>query len=212
MLSKEINKWKVGLISLLVILIMAAGFIIGRKTVKPAKPEIIYQKGDSIRVEVPYPVPVEVIKPVDTVNIILACIRSGKYYELFPEKVKVRDSIIYVTKEDTSSVLLDWATERIYEEKMFDIDTVGKAVVRAKVQYNRLSWLNTSFTPVTKVVYKPQPIKKFSPFVGGGISTMPAAVGEVGMFFEEKYGFSGLYQYDWEQKKHSLSAVFLYKF
>ena len=113
---------------------------------------------------------------------------------------------------DTTTIILDWATERLYEEKLFDIDTVGTAIVRAKVQYNRLSWLNSTFTPVTKVVITPQPIRRYSPFVGVGLTTMPTALGQAGMFFDDKYGFSGLYQYDWVNNNHIFGGMFLLKF
>lgn len=204
------NKWKTALIFLCGLILLTLGFFVGRRTIKTPEPNVIYVPGDSIHVELPYPVPVEVIKPVDTANVILACIESGKYYELFPEKV--RDSIVYVTKEDTTTVLRDWATERFYEETLFDVDTVGTAIVRAKVQYNRLSWMNSTFTPVTKVIYTPQPIKKYSPFVGLGLTTMPTVATQAGVFFEDKYGFSGLYQYDWVNNKHIFGSVFLLKF
>lgn len=208
--AKNANWWKVGGIIAIALLLLIGGFYLGRKTIKPGKPEIIYVPGDTVSVDVPYPVPVEVIKPADTLDIIRACIESGKYSELFPERV--RDSIIYVTKDDSTAIIRDWATERLYEEKMFDIDTVGTATVKAKVQYNRLTWLNSTFVPVQKIVKEPQPIKKYSPFVGAGITTQPAVAGQLGMFFEDKYGFSGVYQYDWNNKNHIFGAMFLIKF
>lgn len=143
-------------------------------------------------------------------NVILSCIKSGKYYELFPERV--RDSIIYVTKEDTTNVLLDWATERWYSEKVFDSDTLGTGVVNARVQYNRLTWLGSTFTPVQKVVITPQPLKKYAPFFGGGITTMPSFITQGGLFINDKYGFSALYMYDWNVKTHIVGTTFLYKF
>ena len=207
---EKFNWWKAALIALIAIGLVVGGFFLGRKTIKIDPPGVIYVPGDTVSVDVPYPVPVEVIKPIDTMNVILACLKSGKYYELFPERV--RDSIVYVTKEDTTAIIRDWATERLYEEKMFDIDTVGTAIVRAKVQYNRLTWLNTSFVPVTKVVTQPYQIKKYSPFVGIGLTTQPSALGQAGLFFNEKYGFSGLYMYDWELNKHIFGTSFLLKF
>ena len=207
---EKINWWKVALVTLIVLGFAVGGFFLGRKTIKIDPPGVIYVPGDTISIDVPYPVPVEVNKPVDTMNVILACIKSGKYYDLFPEKV--RDSIVYVTKEDTAAVIHDWATERLYEEKMFDIDTVGTAIVRAKVQYNRLTWLNTSFTPVTKVVTQPYQVKKYSPFVGVGITTMPGAIGQAGLFIDDKYGFSGLYMYNWGLNTHTFGTSFLIKF
>lgn len=208
--TNKVNWWKVALYAIVILGLLATGFFIGRKTIKPGEPDIVYVPGDSIHVDVPYPVPVYVNKPVDSLNVLLALIKSGKYYDLFPEKV--RDSIVYVTKDDTSAVIRDWATERFYEEKVFDIDTVGTAIVRAKTQYNRLTFLGTTFKPVTKVVTNYHPVKKYSPFVGLGLTTQPTVAGQAGMFFEDKYGFSGLYQYDWTNNNHIFGAMFLMKF
>lgn len=202
--------WKIAFIVLCGLLLLGLGFFAGRKTIKTPDPGVIYVPGDSIKVEVPYPVPVEVNKPVDTMNVLLSCIKSGKYYDLFPERV--RDTVIYVTKDDTTAVINDWATERVYSEKVFDIDTVGTAIVNAKVQYNRLTWIGTTFTPVQKVVIMPQPIKKYSPFVGGGLTTMPSVVAQAGMFFDDKYGITGLYMYDWNLNTHIFGSTFLLKF
>ena len=205
------NPWKTAVNIIIAVLLLAGGFFIGRKTIKPEEPKPpIYVPGDTIDVTVNHPVPVEVVKPVDTANLIKQCIAIGKYYELFPEKV--RDSIIYVTKQDTSDVIKDWATERIYQERVFDSDTVGTVVVKAKTQYNRLTWLGTKFTPVTKVVYEPQKIKKFSPFLGAGLSTLPSVDAMGGVFFEEKYGVAAKYSYDYKIKDNSFGFYFLYKF
>lgn len=209
--KSTINWWKVIFIAAIAIGIFVWGFAMGRKTVKPTPPgPPTYSPGDTVTVQVPYPVPVAVNKPIDTANVILACIKNGLYYDLFPEKV--RDSVIYVSKEDSSAVIRDWATERIYEEKVFDIDTVGSATVRAKTQYNRLTWLGATFVPMVKTVVEPQHIKKYSPFVGAGVTTSSSVLGQAGIFFEDKYGFSGLYQYDWERNKHILGTSFLIKF
>jgi hypothetical protein len=208
--KNNINKWKISLIAVCSALLLGLGFYIGRRTIKTPEPQVIYVPGDTIEVGVPYPDPVYITKPIDTMNVILSCLKSGRYYKLFPERI--RDSIVYVTKDDSTAVIKDWASERVYSEKIFDIDTVGVAIVNAKVQYNRLTWLGTKFTPIEKVVIKPQPIKKFSPFVGGGITTMPTVQAQAGLFFEEKYGFSGTYQYDWQNKNHIFGTVFLYKF
>lgn len=149
------------------------------------------------------------VEPCDTVNVILECIESGKYFELFPEKV--RDTVFVATKEDTSTVLKDWATLRVYEETIIDNDTIGTATVKAEVQYNRLESITSNFVPTTKVVTEPVKVKYFSPFLGGGITTT-SMVGQAGMFFEDKYGFSLLYQYDWKANKNSIGTMFLYKF
>lgn len=208
--NNKTNWWKVALCIIIILGALIGGFFIGRKTIKPGNPEIIYVPGDTVKVDKPYPVPVYVNKPVDTTDVIVAAIKSGGFKDLFPENV--RDSIVYVTKDDTAKVLKDWASERFYEEKLFDIDTVGSATVRARVQYNRLAMIEGEFVPVTKVITNEKPIKKYSPFVGAGITTMPAVNVQAGMFFEDKYGVSASYYYDWGLKKHSVGTTFLLKF
>lgn len=209
---EQTNKWKTAFLILGGLILLAGGFFIGRSTIKPKiVHDIEYIKGDSVKVEVPYPVPVQVVKPIDTANVILACKKSGKYYELFPEKV--RDSIIYLTKQDSTDVIVDWATERYYEQKLFDIDTVGTATVKAKTQYNRLTWMEGTFVPVTKVVTETENvIKRYSPYIGTGLTTQPTVLGEFGVFLEDKYGVGVLYQYDWKNQNHIFGTTFKVKF
>ena len=186
------------------------GFFVGRSTIKERTvTETVYLPGDTVTIHKDSLVPVYVNRPVDTANVLISAISSGKFTDLFP----VRDSIVYVTKEDTAAVLLDWAAERFYEETLFDIDTVGTEKVKLKVQYNRLDWINGTFSPVVKntVVTKVK-TKKFSPFVGAGITTMPEVVVNGGIFFEEKYGAMLMYEYNWEIKKQAAGATFLYRF
>lgn len=187
-------------------------FIAGRQTVKPkTETATEYLPGEPIEIEIPVPVPVEVIKPIDSANVILDCIKSGKFADLFPERV--RDSIVYVTKEDTAAVLIDWATERIYEQKVFDIDTVGTATIKAKSQYNRITWLSSTFVPVVKHTTVTDVIRrKYAPFAGAGITTMPEIVINGGMYFDDKYGISLLYEYNWQVEKHAVGLMGTYKF
>ena len=208
--NNKTNWWKVALCIIIILGALIGGFFIGRKTIKPGNPEIIYVPGDTVKVDKPYPVPVYVNKPVDTTDVLVAAIKSGRFKDLFPENV--RDSIIYVTKDDSAAVLKDWATERFYKEQLFDIDTVGTATLQARVQYNRLEWYETTFVPVTKVITNDRPIKKYSPFIGAGITTMPTVSAQAGMFFNDKYGVSASYQYDWEINKHIVGTMFLIKF
>jgi len=192
------------------LIIGVIGFFIGRSTIKERIITVTkYEKGDPVTIYKDSLVPVYVNKPIDTTNVILAAIESGDFTDLFP----VRDSIIYVTKDDTSAVLLDWATERFYKETLFDIDTVGTEIVNFKVQYNRLQEINGTFTPVIKHTTETvEKVKKFAPFVGAGITTAPEVVVNAGMFFEDKYGVSALYEYDWGLNRHVAGITALYKF
>ena len=181
------NKTKFKIVSYIVLIlgIFTAGFFIGRKTIDVGEPEIIYMPGDTVTVTVTDLVPVN--EKVDTANIINDCVKNGLFYELFPEKVK--DSIIYLTltKEDTAKIFNDWATERIYNVPLFSIDTIGSASLTAKVQYNRLYDVNATFVPVVKQITQPKKVKKYSPFIGGGITTFPTVSLQGGVFAEDKY-------------------------
>lgn len=197
-----------------VLLIFFGGFYAGRTIgIRNMKPEVIvkYEKGDTITVTVDNPVPYEVIQPIDTTNFIAGLISSGVYQELFPDK-----DTVYVhvpVKEDSTAVIKDYELKRIYNEVFFDNDTMGKFTFHGEVQYNRLRYYGYSYSPVYKTVTETHYIeKKFSPYVGGGISTAPSFIAQGGMFFDEKYGFGFQYNYDWYQKKNDFGFIFMYKF
>ena len=193
--------------------VLAAGFFAGRKTVyHETETNTVYLPGEPIEVEKEVPgKPIFVNVPPDTLDVIADCIRKGKFKELFPSITK--DSIVYVTKEDTAAVLADWATERIYEQKIFDIDTIGSAIVKARAQYNRITWIGSTFTPVIKHTTVTEVVgKKYAPFVGAGITTMPEIVVNGGLYFDDKYGASVLYEYNWEMRRHAVGLMGTIKF
>lgn len=204
---------KVLKVALLVLAFSVGSFFVGRKTVnmEPLPPEIIYEPGEPVIITKYEPKPYKVRVPADTANIILDCVKSGKFSDLFP--VNVKDSIVYLSKEDTMAVIKDWATERIYAEKVFDADTVGSATMEAVVRYNRLQKFTTTFIPtqktttITNYVYK-----KYAPFAGVGVTTMPSYVVNAGMYFDDKYGASAMFQHDWVNKKVSVGLIATYKF
>lgn len=187
------------------------GYFWGKNSVKikPQKP--IYIKGDTIKIEKTYPVPIEVIKPCDTLNVIKECIEKGKYYEFFPKLT--RDSLIYIpTSKDTLLIVQDWATERLYKETLYDSDTLGKAVVKLKTQYNRLTVLETNVVPyIKKEPYYISP-PKISPFIGAGILTNYGATIQAGFFVNNDWGSALMCQYNFENKKVVVGLEVLYKF
>lgn len=211
------NGWKIGGIIAIAVILLAVGFFIGRKTIKvPVDKPPIYIPGDTVKQEVPVPYPVEVKVPaeVDTGDLIRYCIANGLFTDLFPT---VDTITVPQTKDDSLKIYMaiahDWVKEREYKQTLFDEDTLGKCDIDLKVSNNQLKYLDYTFVPVIKQVevntlYK----KKFSPFVGAGLTTMPTIVGQAGMFFEDKYGVSYLYQYDYTNKKHIHGGTFLIKF
>ena len=79
-------------------------------------------------------------------------------------------------------------------------------------KFNKIEYKCVKRHEIGKEDINYQPIKKYSPFVGLGLTTQPTVAGQAGMFFEDKYGFSGLYQYDWTNNNHIFGAMFLMKF
>jgi len=208
------------IVLILVLLSLAMGFFIGRSTVRTDYSTIVkYQKGEEIVDSIRYPVPIDVIRPVDTANIIMQCVKDGIYAELFPEKTVFE--YIEVTREDTNRILEDWATKRIYSEKLFDIDTVGTFSIEATVQYNRISLLEYSYIPVTKVVSNNSiMVRTFSPFIGGGLVCIPSSESlmlgvsfDGGIFIKEKYGIKVQYGHMFDVNRYNLYGLsFVYKF
>ena len=207
------NWWKIGAIIAAGLLLFGLGFYLGKKREPEVvvKTEIKYVELPPIHDSIPKPVPVYVKKPIDSLNVLRNLIASGKYSEMFPEKV--RDSIIYVTKEDTAKVVIDWATERRYKETLFDSDSLGRFAFDAKVQYNRLQNFEYVFTPVQKEVNTTvKTTRKFLPYLGAGLDTKGAIQAQGGMFFNQDAGFGLQYRYDTKNKESAVGASFLYMF
>lgn len=208
------------LLSLLIILgLFGVGFYLGRKTIKTdTKIVTEYIKGDTIRDTLYYPQPIKIIEPIDTLNIIKQCIKDGIYSELWPEKVITE--YIEVTKQDTTKIMNDWATKRLYSETLFQNDSIGSCVIDAEVQYNRMKLIGYNYTPITKqvteTIYK---TKLFSPFVGGGYLINPweeirnpIITLNGGVFIKEKYGLQIQYMRTLNSKNDYIGGNVLIKF
>lgn len=171
-------------------LLFIGGIYVGKKMV-PVKvvTKTEYVKGKEIHDTIYKPVPVYVESLVDTANLIAQCVKDGIFSELFPEKI-ITDTL-YLMKEDTTKIMMDWVTKREYKETLFDVDTLGKLTIETYTQYNRLGNINYTFIPVTKQqtteIYN---VRKFSPFVGIGLSTFPTYDAEIGFFYRESFGVS----------------------
>ena len=120
------------------------------------------------------------------------------------------DSVVYVNKVDSFTILREYLTKRYYDKTLFDIDTIGKCKINFQVYKNRASNLNYEFTPVYKTIEeKVTEIKKpRDMFVTGGIGLMidGGLTGQVS-FFDKKFGIG--YQYT-NFKKESYHGVNLF--
>jgi len=208
----ERNWWKIAVIAIAALTLFWGGFYLGRSR----DPEVItkevvkYVELPPIHDSIPYPKPYKVVEPVDSMNIIMEAKMSGLLAELFPNEGK---DTVYVTEKDTTAALRDWATERLYSETLFDSDTLGRFSFDAMVKYNRLASFDYTFIPVQKQTETTiKTTRKFLPYLGAGIATDGALMGQGGMFFHQDAGFAIQYRYDTQLKQNSVGAMFLYMF
>ena len=208
----EKNWWKIAVIIIAALALFWGGFYIGRQRDPEVitKTEIKYVELPPIHDSIPKPVPYKVVEPVDSMNIIMEAKMSGLLAELFPNEGK---DTVYVTEKDTTAALRDWATERRYKETLFDSDTLGRFSFDAMVKYNRLASFDYTFIPVQKQTETTiKTTRKFLPYLGAGIATDGALIGQGGMFFHQDAGFAVQYRYDTKLKQNSVGAMFLYMF
>ena len=187
------------------------GFYIGRSRDPEVitKTEVKYVELPPIHDSIPKPVPYKVIEPVDSMNIIMEAKMSGLLAELFP----VEKDTVFVTKEDTAVVVKDWATERLYRETLFDLDTLGKFTFNAAVQYNRLASFDYTFVPVQKQTETTiKTTRRYLPYLGAGMALNGSIMAQGGMFFHQDAGFGIQYQYDPKLKENTVGAMFLWMF
>lgn len=214
------TKWMVIAAIAVVILTWFAGFFIGRKTVKDPKPTIVteYIKGDDVHDTIVRPEPYSVVMPFDTADVIKQCVRDGIYAELFP--VRIITKYVEVTRDDTTTIMRDWAAKRTYKETLFESDTVGSCDVTVEVQYNRVRGIGYNYKPIYKTVTITRyDVKAFSPFLGIGLSGGPYSTsmdlgGNImaGSFFKEKVGAYVQYTRMMGSKRDIFSLGALYKF
>lgn len=169
-----------------IVLIFGVGFVLGRQHTKVVEKVVTeYVELPPITDSIPVPYPVK--EKVDTANLIMDCVNKGIYTELFPD----RKDTVYLTKQDSTKIIQDWGTKRDYEVKLFDSDTLGRFTINTNVQYNRLGKIDYTFIPVQKQTTEYiQVQKRFIPFAGIGATTFPSAGAEVGMFFNQNWGFA----------------------
>lgn len=213
------KKWKILFHVIVIIILFIGGLLLGRCTKKVKEiTKIEYIKGDTVRETIIKPVPELVQTPVDTVDIIKQCIKDGIYKDLWPERVVTK--YIEVTKEDTTKIMKDWATKRIYDKTLFQNDSLGVCKIKTEIQYNRLQLLDYIFEPTIKTITNTEIIvKKFSPFVGVGYLTNPwddirnpIITLNGGLFINEKYGIQLQYMRTLKSKNDFVGGSFIYKF
>lgn len=188
------------------------GFQLGKKSVDIPEPvikhEIKYVKGDPVKDFVFISTPTS-IPPIDTADIILQCVNDGVYRELFPKQIE------YITKNDTTAIMTDWASTRLYEQPMWDSDTTGTCIANITLQYNRIKSFEYTFTPIQKestTTIIQQKKKAIEPYVGVGVLLNNTGVANAGCYFKEHYGVGAIYQRDFTNNSNTWGIMASYKF
>jgi len=155
-------------------------FLLGRATIT-YRTEIKYIKGDVVRDTIFNPVPVLEI---------------------------VHDTILLIER-DTVLTLIDWNTERLYADRVFD-NSAGTLDYLATIQYNRLQGISYTFVPIYKEVTKYK-VVTWQPYVGTSINTFSMASVNIGTF-HKNVGFETQYIYDFTRNRKGYGIGFKLKF
>ena len=126
------------------ITIALIAFLIGRASVKQTH-EIVYTKGKEVTGNVHISLPTKEIQPI-------APILPYKYIFINNTQAEI---------VDTAKIIQDYIAERTYSLTLFD-NLLGKLDINPTIQYNKLTALPYTFTPIEKTVYTQQKWTFFS--------------------------------------------------
>ena len=128
----------------IIIAIAITAFLIGRASSTQTS-ETVYTKGKEVSGNVLMSLPTKEIQPI-------APLLPYKY--VFIENAKTE--IV-----DTASIINDYIAERTYSVTLFD-NLNGRLDITPTIQYNRLTTVPFTFSPIEKTVYTQQKWKLFS--------------------------------------------------
>ena len=165
-------------------------FLIGRASVKQTN-ETVYAKGKEVKGNVHVSLPTREIQPLKPLL---------PYRYIFINNTQTE--IV-----DTAKIIQDYIAERTYSLTLFD-NLHGRLDITPTLQYNKLTALPFSFTPIEKTVYTHQ---KWTFFSTASYNTFHIAGVGAGVFYKNK----GIhYKYLWNtrlhQKGHEFGVNFLF--
>ena len=146
--------------NIIIIAVAAIAFLLGRASTKQTE-EVIYTKGKPITSSANVALPIKEIQP-------LKPILPYKYVFIGNTKTEV---------VDTAKIINDYIAEKSYSVTLFD-NLHGRLEITPTIQYNQLTTIPYTFTPIEKTVFKRQKWTLFSTVsynsfniagVGGGV-------------------------------------------
>ena len=151
-------------------------FLLGRASVKQTT-EVVYTKGKEVVGNVHISLPTREIQPI-------APLLPYKYIFIDNTKTEV---------VDTAKIISDYIAERTYSIALFD-NLHGKLHIRPTIQYNQLTALPYTFTPIEKTVYSQQRWTLFSTLSYNTFNVAGVGAG----FFYNNLGMH--YRYLWNRE------------
>ena len=128
----------------IIIAIVLTAFFIGRATVKQTN-KVVYTKGKEVSGNVHITLPTKEIQPIQP-------ILPHRYIFIDNTKTEV---------VDTAKIISDYIAERTYSLTLFD-NLHGKLDITPTIQYNKLTAVPYTFTPIEKTVYTKQRLTFFT--------------------------------------------------
>ena len=164
-------------------------FLIGRASVKKQSNEVVYTKGKTVSGNVHVSLPTKEIQPIEP-------ILPHRYIFIDNTKTEI---------VDTAKIISDYIAERTYSLTLFD-NMHGKLDITPTIQYNKLTNVPYTFTPIEKTVYTRQRLTFFTTL---SYNTFNIAGVGVGAFYNN-VGVS--YKYLWNThtnvKGHEVGVSF----
>lgn len=174
------------IITLIAVALIA--FLIGRASVKKQNNEVVYTKGKTVSGNVHITLPTKEIQPI-------APILPYKYIFIDNTKTEI---------VDTAKIINDYITAKTYSLTLFD-NLYGKLDIAPTIQYNRLSSVPYTFTPIEKTVYTKQ---KWTFFSTASYNTFHIAGVGAGVFYKNKgLHYSCLWNTELGVNGHELGVV-----
>lgn len=164
------------IITILIIGLIA--FFMGRATIKQTH-EVTYKKGKEMSGNALMTLPVKELVPIEPIL---------PYKIIFIENTKTE--IV-----DTAKIINDYIAERTYSLTLFD-NLHGKLNISPTIQYNKLTEVPFTFTPIEKTVYTKQKWTFFSSLSYNTFNIVGVGSG----FFYNNIGIH--YRYLWNTDLH----------
>lgn len=177
---------KIYILLAVILLTAIISFFAGRSTIE-SKTDIVYVKGKEVHDTI----------TIDSTKIVTETIPSKPVLPLKPDTIEIpggKEVIVQVV--DTAKLIQEYIVKREYYNILFDDDTQGRLTLGADVQYNKLTQIRYSFTPVEKKTVRERSV---TPYISTVYNSLGFIEASAGIYFKD-FGIQGGYVTDFNKK------------